>query len=116
MIKRSAVCRTGERDIYVKAKAEQILGFFGSIRTAAGSGGVRKGSEAIVESRPGMIGHIILDTKQTGRRSAGNPHATSDVAGAGNGFTVQILRHSQRKRGAMARLNLRNTAPALDPT
>src|SRR5258707_392033 len=63
-----------------------------------------------------MIGHIILDTKQTGRRSAGNPHATSDVAGGGKGFTVQILRHSQRKRGAMARLNLRNTAPALDPT
>jgi hypothetical protein len=38
------------------------------------------------------------------------------VAGAGNGFTVWLLRHSQRKRGATARLNLRNTAPVLDPT
>jgi len=26
------------------------------------------------------------------------------------------LRHSQRKRGATARLDLRNTAPVLDPT
>jgi hypothetical protein len=38
------------------------------------------------------------------------------VAGAGNGFTVGILRHSQRKRGATDRLDLRNTAPVLDPT
>jgi hypothetical protein len=38
------------------------------------------------------------------------------VAGAGNGFTVWLLRHSQRKRGAIARLDLRNTAPVLDPT
>jgi hypothetical protein len=46
----------------------------------------------------------------------GNPHAGCDVAGAGNGFTVWLLRHSQRKRGETARLDLRNTAPALDPT
>jgi len=38
------------------------------------------------------------------------------VAGAGNGFTVGLLRHSQRKRGETARLDLRNTAPVLDPT
>ena len=68
------------------------------------------------ESRPSTIGHITLGTKQTGAPSAGNPHAGCDVAGAGNGFTVWLLRHSQRKRGAMARLNLRNTAPVLDPT
>jgi hypothetical protein len=48
--------------------------------------------------------------------SAGNPHAGCDVAGAGNGFTVWLLRHSQRKRGATARPDLRNTAPVLDPT
>jgi hypothetical protein len=40
----------------------------------------------------------------------------SDAAGAGNGFTVLLLRHSQRKRGATDRLDLRNTAPVLDPT
>ena len=68
------------------------------------------------ESRPSTIGHITLGTKQTGAPSAGNPHAGCDVAGAGNGFTVWLLRHSQRKRGATARLDLRNTAPVLDPT
>ena len=38
------------------------------------------------------------------------------LAGAGNGFTVRLVRHSQRKRGATDRLELRNTAPGLDPT
>src|SRR5271169_1688386 len=68
------------------------------------------------ESRPSTISHINLGTKQTGAPSAGNLHAGCDVAGAGNGFTVWLLRHSQRKRGATARLDLRNTAPVLDPT
>src|ERR1035437_4035091 len=68
------------------------------------------------ESRSSTIGHITLGTKQTGAPSAGNPHAGCDVAGAGNGFTVWLLRHSQRKRGETARLDLRNTAPVLDPT
>src|SRR5580700_7705669 len=68
------------------------------------------------ESRLSTIGHITLGTKQTGAPSAGNPHAGCDVAGAGNGFTVWLLRHSQRKRGATARPDLRNTAPVLDPT
>src|ERR1035438_4169332 len=68
------------------------------------------------ESRSSTIGHITLGTKQTGAPSAGNPHAGCDVAGAGNGFTVWLLRHSQRKRGATDRPDLRNTAPVLDPT
>jgi hypothetical protein len=68
------------------------------------------------ESRPSTIGHITLGTKQTGAPSAGNPHAGCDVAGAGNGFTVRLLRRSQRKREETARLDLRNTAPVLDPT
>src|ERR1035438_10534627 len=72
--------------------------------------------EASAESCPGTIGHITLDAKQTGTRSAGNPHAACDEAGIGNGFTVRILRHSQRKQGAPARLDLRSTAPVLDPT
>src|SRR3954469_7668344 len=59
---------------------------------------------------------ITFDTKQTGAPSAGNLHAGCDAAGAGNGFTVRLLRHSQRKRGATDRLALRNTAPVLDPT
>jgi len=68
------------------------------------------------ESLPSTISPINLGMKQTGAPSAGNPHAGCDVAGAGNGFTVWLLRHSQRKRGATARLDLRNTAPVLDPT
>ena len=68
------------------------------------------------ESCSSTIGHITLGSKQTGAPSAGNPHAGCDVAGAGSGFTVWLLRHSQRKRGATARLDLRSTAPVLDPT
>jgi len=56
------------------------------------------------------------DAKCAGARSAGNPHATCDVAGAGNGLTDRLVRHSQRKRGATDRPILRGTAPALDPT
>src|SRR5215469_15067442 len=47
---------------------------------------------------------------------AGNPPAGFDVAGAGNQFTVRLVRHSQRKRGATDRSDLRSTAPVLDPT
>src|SRR5271166_5924448 len=36
------------------------------------------------ESRSGRIGPIILEAKQTGERSAGNPHAAFDEAGAEN--------------------------------
>src|SRR4029078_13478244 len=42
------------------------------------------GAAARIESRPGRIGPITLDAKQTGERSAGNPHAAFDVAGTGN--------------------------------
>ena len=73
-------------------------------------------SMARAESSLSTIGHITLGTKQTGAPSAGNPHAGCDVAGAGNGFTVWLLRHSQRKRGETARPDLRDTAPVLDPT
>src|ERR1700686_4533132 len=68
------------------------------------------------ESRSSTIGHITLGMKQTGAPSAGNPHAGCDAAGAGNGFTVGLMRHSQRKRGETDRPDLRNTAPVLDPT
>src|SRR5208283_624469 len=36
------------------------------------------------ESRSGRISPISLEAKQTGERSAGNPHAAFDEAGAGN--------------------------------
>src|SRR5215813_9479541 len=43
-----------------------------------------QGSVAAAESCPSRIGPITLEAKQTGERSAGNPHAAIDVAGAGN--------------------------------
>ena len=54
-----------------------------------------------------MIGHINLGMKQTGERNAGKPHVAFDAAGAGNGFTNELVRHSQRKQGATDRLTLR---------
>ena len=62
------------------------------------------------------LGHISLGAKRTGKRSAGKPPAPFDVAGAGNGHTVGLVRHSQRKRGVTDRPGLRRTAPVLDPT
>src|SRR5580700_10106826 len=49
-----------------------------------------------------MIGPINLEVKQMGERSAGNPHAAFDVAGAGN-----VARSEQL---------IEVGAPVLDPT
>jgi hypothetical protein len=38
-----------------------------------------------LESAASPIGLMTLDRKTTGKRSAGNPHAAFDEAGAGNG-------------------------------
>jgi hypothetical protein len=72
--------------------------------------------EPFAESHPARIGHITLDGKHTGKLSAGNLPAGFDEAGAGNRFTIRLVRHSQRKRGATDRLSLRSLAPVLDPT
>ncbi len=64
-----------------------------------------------------MIGPINLDVKRTGKRSAGNPHATFEAAGTGNGATARLVRHSQRKRGAPDRPDLTDrTRPRPYPT
>src|SRR5664280_3012406 len=68
------------------------------------------------ESQVSRSGLITLEGKQTGKPIAGNRHDGFDEAGAGNQLTVWLLRHSQSKRGATARLNLRSVAPVLDPT
>jgi hypothetical protein len=57
---------------------------------------------------------ITLSRKHTGEPIAGN-HDGLEVPGAGTQLKVR-LRHSQRKRGATARRNLRCMALALDPT
>jgi hypothetical protein len=63
-----------------------------------------------------VAGLITLDMKHTGKPSAGNLHAGFDAAGTGTQLTVWLVRHSQRKRRATARPNLRSMAPVLDPT
>jgi hypothetical protein len=105
------------RRIYVKAKAEPAWRKSG--QASAGNGGVGTGCTANWDSSMGTecdgrkrkhaqpIGHITLGTKPTGARSAGNPHATCDEAGAGNGPTVRLVRHSQRKQGAPDRPHLK---------
>ena len=49
------------------------------------------------ESRSGRIGPIILEAKQTGERSAGNPHAAFDEAGAGNVARPEMACTRRRK-------------------
>jgi len=71
---------------------------------------------ATAERSFGTIGLITLDEKCAGARSAGNPHAACEVAGAGNELTDRLVRHSQRKRGETDRPVLRSIAPVLDPT
>jgi hypothetical protein len=69
-----------------------------------------------VKAKAEPIGLITLGVNCAGARSAGNLHATCDVAGDGTQLTVRLVRHSQRKRGAPDRPDLRSMAPFLDPT
>ena len=50
-------------------------------------------------SRAGLIGPTVVQAKCAGARSAGNPHATCDMAGDANQLTVRPVRNSQRKLG-----------------
>ena len=54
-------------------------------------------------SRSSLIGPITLDVKCAGARSAGNPHATCDVAGAGNGATANPKRARRGKPRTQAK-------------
>ena len=51
---------------------------------------------AVYDSGSHSIGLITLDVKGAGARSAGNPHATCDVAGVGDGIFTEDLRASVR--------------------
>ena len=54
--------------------------------------------------------------KNSGKPDDRKGQVRFDVAGAGNGFTVTLVRHRQTKETATDRRHLRNTAPVLDPT
>ena len=71
---------------------------------------------AVSDSGSHPIGLITLDVKSAGARSAGNPHATCDVAGVGDGITDIPKRARRWKRRKQPRNSLRIYAPALDPT
>ena len=82
----------------------------------SGPGGVGGGRGPTAESAAALVGPISLGVKRAGERSAGKPPAPFDVAGVGDGLTVGLVRPSPTKPGATDRLDLRSTAPALDPT
>ena len=67
-----------------------------------------------VQSGPNVIGPITLGEKCAGKRSAGNPHAAFDVAGAGNVTTGAGLRPTAKAVDGPPDPTVR--APALDPT
>ena len=61
-----------------------------------------------------MIGLITLDAKNAGERSAGNPPAAFDVAGAGNVIMVTGLRATAKAVDHPPEPTI--GAPVLDPT
>src|SRR6267142_1421469 len=77
------------------------------------------GSAARAESRPGRIGPISLEAKQTGVRRAGNPHAAFDVAGTGNAAWSRCCDTRRRKGGTTDMFGLpppRHISPLPCPT
>ena len=58
-----------------------------------------------IESAARTIGHINFDTKLTGKRSAGNPHAAFDeaVAGIGLKYRARPRPYLREPRGEIPR-------------
>jgi FAD binding domain len=64
------------------------------------------GLPTTAESRSRRIGHIDLEVKQTGERSAGNPLTAFDVAGTGNGARSRCCDTRRRKGEATGNTNI----------
>ena len=101
------------RKIYAKAKAEPHWRFWGDLESPELRLGVVEYARS-AESPLGRIGLISLGAKQTGERSAGDPHATFDVAGAGNVMMAAGLRATAKAVELPPEPNV--GAPVLDPT
>ena len=120
MIKAPIGLQDLRRRLYVKAKTEgsgrhKRLGFSGkrwSREWQYGTLGPEYRVSAAVKlcSRSRLIGPITLAVKCAGARSAGNPHATCDAAGAGNGVTAIPKRARRGKPRTRPRRSLRATA------
>src|SRR3989304_846385 len=54
--------------------------------------------------------------KGSGKPDDRKGHVRFEAAGAGDGFTVRLVRHRQTKGTQTDRHHLRDTAPVLDPT
>ena len=86
MIKAPIYLQDLRRRLYVKAKAELSWRFTAPrLRLAAVASPMA--IPAVADSGASMIRLINLEMKCAGTRSAGNPHAACEVAGAGNGIT-----------------------------
>jgi hypothetical protein len=114
MIKAPTDLQELSQRIYIKGKAESSWG--SSVRLSVGGSGVCLGRRSMVESNSDLIGPIKLDAKCAGKRSAVNPHAAFEEAGAGDGATDIPTRARRGKPRTQTRDALRATAPALDPT
>jgi hypothetical protein len=114
MIKAPTDLQELSQRIYIKGKAESSWG--SSVRLSVGGSGVCLGRRSMVESNSDLIGPIKLDAKCAGKRSAVNPHAAFEEAGAGNGATDIPTRARRGKPRIQTRDALPATAPALDPT
>ena len=87
-----------------------------AVRNARALLGVRSFLGAVaLGSRSVRRGLLTLAGNCAGARRAGNPLAPGAVAGAGNQLTVRLARHSQRKRGATDRPNLRSNGASPRP-
>ncbi len=87
MIKAPIDLQDLRRRLYVKAKAEPSWRFTALRLRLAAVASPMAVAAVVVDSGASRIGLINLGMKCAGTRSAGNPHAACDVAGAGNGTT-----------------------------
>ncbi len=86
MIKTPIDLQDLRRRLYVKAKTETSWRLTAPrLRLAAGASPMA--IPAVADSGASRVRLINLEMKCAGTRSAGNPHAACDVAGAGNGIT-----------------------------
>ncbi len=104
MIKASSNLQDPRRGLYGKRKAEWPWrhaqasdGSGGVVDGGSGHSDLGVGSTSVDESGSERISLINLVAKCAGARSAGNPHAACEVAGAGNGATDKAKRARRGK-------------------
>ncbi|SIT49300.1 hypothetical protein BN2475_1340002 [Paraburkholderia ribeironis] len=110
----------GHTVVRKQLRRADVLAFFAKLEPcvvgmeACGSSHYWGRAYRCAESAPSMIGPINLDMKQTGKPSAGKPHARFDVAGAGNVTMAAGLRPTVKAVERPPEPTVR--APVFDPT